>query len=223
MRAADSDPKRPRWARVPHGKTCAWCLMLASRGWVYLDARSAGAARQWHADCDCQIVPAWGDKIPRIVGYDPDALYAQYVRLQKAMLTGDFDEETARFKEDVDYALSLARTSQWFTVDRMAPLHETFGVKSPAEILGITGDIIQHKPYIATSVKSGGEVSDNSPRVWVRILVPENVHYAPLWLHSDYPEEKEILLAGGNLEVVELGKEKDEHIVYLKYHPMSRK
>ena len=86
VRAADSDPKRPRWARVPHGKTCAWCLMLASRGWVYLDARSAGAARQWHADCDCQIVPAWGDKIPRIVGYDPDALYAQYEAARDAVV-----------------------------------------------------------------------------------------------------------------------------------------
>ena len=25
------DPTKPRWARVPHGKTCAFCAMLASR------------------------------------------------------------------------------------------------------------------------------------------------------------------------------------------------
>jgi hypothetical protein len=86
VRAADSDPKKPRWARIPHGQTCAWCLMLASRGWVYLDAQSAGAARQWHADCDCQIVPAWGKKTPKIAGYDPDALYAQYEAARDAVI-----------------------------------------------------------------------------------------------------------------------------------------
>lgn len=86
VHAADSDPKKPRWARVPHGQTCAWCLMLASRGWVYLDAQSAGAARQWHADCDCQIVPAWGKKTPKIAGYDPDALYAQYEAARDAVV-----------------------------------------------------------------------------------------------------------------------------------------
>ena len=75
-----------------------------------------------------------------------------YVRLQKAMLIGVFDEDTARFKEDVDYALSLARMSQWFTVNRMAPLYETFGNKHLDTIIDMVGDVLQHKPYIATSI-----------------------------------------------------------------------
>ena len=61
--------------------------MLASGGWVYLDAQSAGTARQqWHADCDCQIVPAWGKKTPKIAGYDPDSLYAQYEAARDAVV-----------------------------------------------------------------------------------------------------------------------------------------
>ena len=41
---ARRDPDRPRFARVPQGeRTCDFCLMLASRGPVYLTAESAGA------------------------------------------------------------------------------------------------------------------------------------------------------------------------------------
>ena len=68
------------WARVATGKeTCAWCLMLVSRGPVYEKAATAGldlpddvavdmiAAGEdvssfmddWHTGCDCQIVPVF--------------------------------------------------------------------------------------------------------------------------------------------------------------------
>lgn len=76
------------WARVATGReTCAWCLMLVSRGPVYLGADTAGldlsdseAARlfreaggdlpsffqsldglmeEWHAGCDCKVVPVF--------------------------------------------------------------------------------------------------------------------------------------------------------------------
>lgn len=80
--------------------------MLASRGWVYLDAQSAGAARQWHADCDCQIVPAWGKKTPKIAGYDPAVLYAQYEAARDAVV--------ARKQGKHGYSPSLAEVaSSW--------------------------------------------------------------------------------------------------------------
>lgn len=75
----ERDPIRPRWARVPRGRTCAWCSMLASRGWVYTSADTAGAvANSFHADCDCQIVPNWDKAKANIRGYDPEKLYADY-------------------------------------------------------------------------------------------------------------------------------------------------
>lgn len=78
VRAAGGDPGRPRWARVPSGaETCAFCLVMASRGFVYRTAESAGDRNRWHGKCDCQIVPDWSDD-PRLEGYDPDALYAKY-------------------------------------------------------------------------------------------------------------------------------------------------
>lgn len=47
-----------RWARVPVGETCAWCLMLASQGAWYVSEQSAlGAeAGHYHDGCDCIAV-----------------------------------------------------------------------------------------------------------------------------------------------------------------------
>lgn len=73
------------WARVATGReTCAFCMMLVSRGPVYMSAESAGldlddtSAQQlfergdqealdalmtrWHAGCDCKVVPVFNKK-----------------------------------------------------------------------------------------------------------------------------------------------------------------
>lgn len=60
-----------RFARVPMGPTnCDLCIMLASRGFVYLSEESAGEFDQYHPHCDCRIVPSYGDAI--LDGYDPE-------------------------------------------------------------------------------------------------------------------------------------------------------
>ncbi len=48
------DPRRPKFARVPTGtETCDFCLMLASRGFVYSSEATAGAVKldHYHAGC----------------------------------------------------------------------------------------------------------------------------------------------------------------------------
>lgn len=81
------DPAGPRWARVPMGDTCKFCITLASRGPVYRSAESAGRGRRFHGKCDCQATPIWpNDPLPE--GYDPDALYEQYNAARKAAGTG---------------------------------------------------------------------------------------------------------------------------------------
>ena len=69
---AQNDPTRPKYARVPQGKTCAFCSMLASRGFVYASEDTAGKWNKYHHDCDCKIVPSWGET--KLDGYDPDKL-----------------------------------------------------------------------------------------------------------------------------------------------------
>lgn len=75
------DPLKPRYARVPSGgETCEFCIMLASRGFVYLSEESARDKKgggHYHANCDCRIVPGF-DGETTIPGYDPDKLYDQW-------------------------------------------------------------------------------------------------------------------------------------------------
>lgn len=68
------------WARVPVGdKTCAWCVMLASRGYWYTSEQTAKYrwdGRKFHLGCDCVVVP---DTRPvDIEGYDVKAYEDMY-------------------------------------------------------------------------------------------------------------------------------------------------
>lgn len=93
------DPSGPSYARVPSGaKTCAWCEMLASRGFVYYNAETAGALGQFHDDCDCQIVPEFRKGKPRIEGYDPDAYRERYMKAREVAGSGDQNEIAAAMR-----------------------------------------------------------------------------------------------------------------------------
>lgn len=70
------DPKRVRYARVPTGaETCDFCLMLASRGFVYQSEGTAGAGHT-HSACDCRCVPGWDGM--EVENYDPQAIYDRW-------------------------------------------------------------------------------------------------------------------------------------------------
>jgi len=64
-----------RYARVPtNANPCDWCVMLASRGFVYHSADRAEAGG--HEHCQCVVCP--GGANTTVDGYDPDALYDQW-------------------------------------------------------------------------------------------------------------------------------------------------
>lgn len=76
---------KARWIRVPTGdKTCAWCMMLASRGPVYYTEDTAGGDEfhgtemdRFHSYCDCEIVAAFSDA-PELDGYSWQEYEAMY-------------------------------------------------------------------------------------------------------------------------------------------------
>lgn len=85
MSCAKQDKRKPKFARVPLGPTCAWCMMLAGRGWVYGSSEKAGAGfNKFHADCDCQIVPSWSTH-PQVDGYDPDGIEQRYLQCRSTI------------------------------------------------------------------------------------------------------------------------------------------
>lgn len=66
------------YARVPEPGACKFCLMLASRGFVYSKSTS-GDSKKFHGKCRCNAMPVWDETRARVeFGYDPDALYDQY-------------------------------------------------------------------------------------------------------------------------------------------------
>lgn len=65
-----------RYARVPtRANPCPYCLMLASRGFVYLSEESAGAGS--HRNCTCAMVPGIPGRT-HVDGYDPAELYSRW-------------------------------------------------------------------------------------------------------------------------------------------------
>lgn len=75
------DPAKTSFARVPRGaKTCAFCTMMASRGFVYATAKTAGEEDKYHHDCDCMIVPSWDVEHAKIEGYDDSEYSDQYYK-----------------------------------------------------------------------------------------------------------------------------------------------
>lgn len=93
------DPWAPRFARVPAGTTtCGFCILLASRGPVYLTRESAGEFAKFHGNCDCQIVMIGpSDALPE--GYDPDSLYEE-VKAAEARVGGDVTDIAAEVERN---------------------------------------------------------------------------------------------------------------------------
>jgi len=79
------------WARVPRGDTCAFCIMLASRGGVYKTSDIAEfgySGKKYHGECDCVPVLV-RDEGDYPSGYDPDALYDKYMSARDQAGSGD--------------------------------------------------------------------------------------------------------------------------------------
>lgn len=60
-RAAKRDPRKPLYARVPQvAKTCAFCAMIASRGFAYNSQEKADFDDSFHdGKCRCTVIPGW--------------------------------------------------------------------------------------------------------------------------------------------------------------------
>lgn len=64
-----------QFAWIPSGDTCAFCIMLASNGWM--NARKADHAEHIHSNCDCNYAVRFNSNTD-VEGYDPDVYYKEY-------------------------------------------------------------------------------------------------------------------------------------------------
>lgn len=67
------------FAWVPHGDTCAFCVMLASNGWKRASKKALknGHAEHIHSNCDCEYAVRF-DSSTTVSGYDPDRYLQMY-------------------------------------------------------------------------------------------------------------------------------------------------
>lgn len=106
-----------RYARVPMGgETCTFCAKLASKGFVYKSAKSAGEGHKFHRNCRCKVVPEFGET--SVEGYDPDTWRDTWKKFEEidrmknrdGTPLSDFDKstlKTAYLTDDVDYEKAL--------------------------------------------------------------------------------------------------------------------
>lgn len=90
-----------KWARVPVGETCAWCLMLASQGAWYLSKETAKGIDpdHYHDGCDCVAVyhadPESISGYANLTKYKEMYYDAENARLANASGMKPYDEELA--------------------------------------------------------------------------------------------------------------------------------
>lgn len=95
-RSARAFPGKVKFARVPMGfETCGLCATLASRGFVYASAKTAGQFDHYHPNCRCMAVPSISG-FEDIDGYDPGEWYEKWKRHEKSKKTdGAYAERDA--------------------------------------------------------------------------------------------------------------------------------
>lgn len=62
------------YAWIPNGDTCAWCVMLAGKGW---QTDRSGQPEHLHSNCDCTYAVRYNSDT-KYAGYDPEEYADQY-------------------------------------------------------------------------------------------------------------------------------------------------
>lgn len=130
---------RIRYARIPVGETCAWCIMLASLGPWYLSYETAKfsglTGDTFHPHCDCEVVPY--SNLDDIDGYDEtlETYRDMYYDARSRVENGDYSDE---FKTRMDNAEDkhneryedgeTDRKWRWYTNATLMMMRDLYGL-----------------------------------------------------------------------------------------------
>lgn len=101
-----------KWARVPVGDTCAWCLMLASQGAWYLTEESAISAhgRRYHDNCNC--IAVYHADADSIRGYAKLESYKRmYYDAENIRSANDDPRNDYKYPEELQYRIDAAKAA----------------------------------------------------------------------------------------------------------------
>lgn len=163
------DPKKPRYALVPQGKTCAFCTMLAGRGFVY---KSEKTAHKMHNHCDCVACPEWNANPNKIRGYNPDALSDEWDKAKeivweknKAEARKNGKDASEVFEPSMKEILAQLRKTPGLCSDGCKPVKETGVLHSPDEkkILSLRGqENVSDKEWVKRQKAVGVDTKTDS-------------------------------------------------------------
>lgn len=132
-----------RYARVPQGaETCAFCFMLASRGFVYDSEMNALGTHGYHDNCDCIAVPS--DENTVIEGYDWRAMKERYDACLKS--AGVSDGATGRERRNAVIREIRSRDWEWLYNGEVPEVTILENAKPTREELA-TADILKDNGY----------------------------------------------------------------------------
>ena len=178
---ARRDPKKPRYARVPVGETCGFCLMLSSFGYQYTSEEAASHA---HRHCNCRVVPSFGEA--EVDGYDPDAMYERYNSCVSAIggRRGIRDEWNALPKAERDAYIAKhggkagsafdayvnkrmaeeisTRDPEWFTTGKIPPVSKERGAKPMPKEQGVCG-MLSENGFSVEFIKEKNRHGEKTP------------------------------------------------------------
>lgn len=101
--------KQLRFAVVPRpGCICSWCLMMASRGFIYYSKDRANQAR-FHDNCSCSVVQGWqypDGSTTQVEGYDPSMLERRWREIEAGNIT--FQKGAVPLDKELDVGVFLA-------------------------------------------------------------------------------------------------------------------
>lgn len=97
---AMQDPAHPKFALVPHPGACGWCLMIASRGFVYASQQTI--SRQRHTHCKCTPVVSFSED-PVLESYDLKGIEDAYNQAYKEAGSTNRKAITNQLNKDTGY------------------------------------------------------------------------------------------------------------------------
>lgn len=172
------------WAWIPSGDSCAFCMTLASQGWVRASKKvmDGDHASHIHNHCDCTFAVRHDGK-STVEGYDPDALKAQYDAAE-----GNTPQEKinsmrrAQYAADPEKYRAQSRAAYAKRAERNLPIDEgPFITFAHPRIDGKQQDVIKPRRIMKELGKS-----ESGRRAWRQIKENSiNVHLA---YNVDVPE-----------------------------------
>lgn len=155
--ALGAEGKRVKYGRVPVGPTCGFCIMLASRGFVYASKESAGDVggfNRFHDKCNCRVVAGYDGL--QVEGYDYEGMYRRYKACRETI--GGLDQ----IEKDWE-SLTPEERSEYGRGERIMPLSED--PKKDAELRKRLGN--QANGFNDYAIKRIVQEMDTRDRQWM--------------------------------------------------------